>query len=207
MELVDVLAPPDFRPTGKIKRVDEAIASGDWLGVANLWLLRPGPALLYQLRPKFGWEPGKLDGSVGGYYRAGESGLDIMREAQEELGWKCAENEVVLLGRHISVGVDSLSRERRLVVSAYMATSDTPLAEFKLDVNEVPAIFEILADDVIRAFKDPNYTFQATGMNCEGERVVRGFSLSDFSYVFGGYHLKVAKIAKIYATGNSDWYY
>lgn len=207
IEYVDVLAPPTFEPTGVVKPVIEAIEDGAWLGVMNLWLVRPNGSLLYQQRPDGGWEPRKFDGSVGGYYRAGESGLDGLREAREELGWNCPPEEINLLGRHLSVGVDSNGRERRLVVTVYMTVCDVPLTEFVLDQKEVPALYEIAADDVIEAFHSPGQQFTASGIDCTGRLLERQASAEDFSYVFGGYHLKIAQIAKKYARGERRFCY
>lgn len=207
IEYVDVLGPPMFKPTGLVKPVVEAIEAGDWLGVMNLWLVTDNGSLLYQQRPGGGWEPGKLDGSVGGYYRAGESGLDGLREAREELGWSCNPGEVSLLGHHLSVGVDSRGFERRLVVTVYMATCEVPLTDFVLDPKEVPALFEIAISDVIAAFLSPGWEFSARGIDCAGQPLERTISADDFSYVFGGYHLKVAHIAKKYAKGERHFYY
>lgn len=207
VEYVDVLEPPRFEPSGIVKRVTDAVNDGDWLGVMNLWIVRPGPALIYQQRPPGGWEPGKLDGSVGGYYRASESGLDGLREAEEELGWKCSPENVTLIGRHLSVGRDSMSRERRLVVTVFMTYADFPLTEFTLDPKEVPAIYEILVSDVMSAFDSPQSRFTAGGISCEGQRVEKVVSLDDFSYVFGGYHLKIAQIARDFANGQRVFNY
>lgn len=207
IEHVDVLAPPTFEPTGVVKPVVEAIEAGDWLGVMNLWLVRPNGSLLYQQRPDGGWEPGKFDGSVGGYYRAGESGLDGLREAREELGWICPLEEISLLGRHLSVGVDSRGRERKLVVTVYMTTCDVPLSEFVLDKEEVPALYEIAANDVIAAFQSPGWRFSALGIDCAGRPLERQASAEDFSYVFGGYHMKIAQIARKYAHGERRFCY
>jgi len=206
-EEVDVLAPPTFEPTGVVKPVVEAIKAGDWLGVMNLWLVRHNSSLLYQQRPNGGWEPGKFDGSIGGYYRAGESGLDGLREAREELRWSSPPEEISLLGRHLSVGVDSRGRERKLVVTVYMTICDTPLSDFVLDKQEVPALYEIAAQDVITAFESPGLQFTARGIDCEGRPVVARVSAEDFSYVFGGYHLKIARIAKKYAWGERRFCY
>ncbi len=206
-ECVDVLAPPTFEPTGVVKPVVEAIKDGDWLGVMNLWLVRPDGSLLYQQRPEGGWEPGKFDGSVGGYYRAGETGLDGLREAREELGWSGPPEDISLLGRHLSVGVDSYGRERRLAVTVYMTACDVPLTDFVLDQKEVPALYEIAADDVIEAFRSPGRQFVARGIDCTGRSLERQASVEDFSYVFGGYHLKIAQIAKRFARGERQFCY
>ncbi len=207
IEHVDVLAPPRFEPSGVVKPVVDAINNGDWLGVMNLWIVRPGPTLLYQERPPGGWAPGKLDGSVGGYYRAGESGLDCLREAEEELGWKCPPENVTLIGQHLSVGVDSLDRERRLVVTVLMTYDELPLSRFILDPKEVPAIYEISVIDVIRAFENPKKSFRAYGLTCDGRSVEKMACADDFSYVFGGYHLKIAHIARRFANGDRQFYY
>jgi 8-oxo-dGTP pyrophosphatase MutT (NUDIX family) len=206
-ELVDILRPPSFEPTGEIMPVIEAIDAGHWLGVMNLWLVRPNGTILYQQRPQNGWEPGKLDGSVGGYYRAGESGLDGLREAQEELGWCCAEADATLLGRHLSVGVDSRGRERRLAVTVYMATCDVPLSDFVLSKDEVPALYEIPGCAVVSLFARAGTTVLVRGMDCDGRSMERTISSSDFSYVFGGYHVKIAHIALAYAAGQPIVYY
>jgi len=207
IEHVDVLSPPTFKPTGLVKSVDEAIEAGDWLGVMNLWLVRTNGSLLYQQRPEGGWEPGKFDGSVGGYYRAGESGLDGLREAREELGWSCTPEEISLLGHHLSVGVDSRGRERRLVVTVYMTACNVALTDFVLDQMEVPALYEIAADDVIAAFQSPGRQFTARGIDYAGRPLERRASAEDFSYVFGGYHLKIVQIAKKYSKGEREFYY
>jgi hypothetical protein len=207
VEYVDILTPPRFEPSGVVKPVVDAIKAGDWLGVMNLWIVRPGPALLYQERPPGGWAPGKLDGSVGGYYRASESGLDGLREAEEELGWKCPEGDVTLIGRHLSVGVDEKGRERRLVVTVFMTYCDLPLAGFTLDPKEVPAIYEIPLANVVKALSDRRVTFTARGLSSGGQPVERVTSGDDFSYVFGGYHLRIAQIAKKFAEGQRVFCY
>jgi 8-oxo-dGTP pyrophosphatase MutT (NUDIX family) len=206
-ELVDILSPPSFEPTGKIMPVYEAIEAGHWLGVMNIWLVRSTGSILYQQRPKNGWEPGKLDGSVGGYYRAGESGLDGMREMQEELGFTVLPEKIDLLGRHLSAGIDSAGRERRLVVTAFISLCDLPFSEFSLDRNEVPAIFEINADDVISSFLSSEYVFSARGINSSGSDINNKFSAVDFSNIFGKYHEKIANISKLYASGKKILYY
>ena len=134
-------------------------------------------------------------------------GLDGLREAREELGWSCHPDDVSLLGRHLSVGVDSRGTERRLVVTVYMTTCDVPLTGFVLDSKEVPALFEIAIDDVIAAFQSPGREFTARGIDCAGRLLERTASAEDFSYVFGGYHLKIAQIAKKYAKGERRFYY
>lgn len=207
VEVVDILSPPTFEPSGAIKPVDEALDAGDWLGVMNLWLVRADGTVLYQQRPEGGWEAGKLDGSVGGFYRAGESELDGLREAQEELGWSPPPKAVHLLGRHLNVSVDSQGRTRNLVVTVCMAPCTLPLSSFVLNEHEVPALYEVAAEDVIAAFNDPGRHVAAVGISCHGDSIHKSISCDDFSYVFGGYHVKIAHIARLYAAGQTIPYY
>jgi 8-oxo-dGTP pyrophosphatase MutT (NUDIX family) len=201
MELVDILSPPHFKPTGVVKPVATAIEDGDWIAVANIWLFRSDGTLLYQQRPAVGWEPNKLDGSVGGYYRAGESGPDIMREAREELGWSCAPEKLVLVGHHLSVGLDTHRRQRRLMVTTYMVPYEIELSEFVLCKEEVPAIFELNARDVLQLFSDDTSTVEACGVSCDRHKVTRHVGAQDFTFVFGNYHSKIAYIALKLASG------
>lgn len=202
MELVDVLVPPRFEPSGVVKPVVQAIEDGDWLGVANIWLLSADGKLLYQQRPACGWEPNKLDGSVGGYYRAGESGTDILREAREELGWACEPDKLIPIGRHLSVGVDRRNRQRRLVATTYMARCDVELDEFTLCGQEVPAILQLHPSDVVRLFGDRSLRLEAKGIDGGGKSMTRLVGADDFTFVFGNYHVKIAEIALALARGD-----
>ncbi len=207
IEFVDILTPPQFEPSGETKPVRQAVDDGHWLGAINLWIVRPGPALIYQERPAGGWAPGKLDGSVAGYYRAGESGLDGLREAEEELGRTYAPGDVTALGRRLNVGVDSKGRERRVVVSIYMVYDDLPLSHFHLDPAEVPAIYEIPVDDLLIAFNELHAPITVRGINCEGQPVERQVTHEDFSYMWDNYHPKIAEFAKRYAAGERNLCY
>jgi hypothetical protein len=204
VEYVDILAPPKFEPTGRIKPVQRAIEDGDWLGVMNLWLVRPGHALVYQERPENGWAPGKLDGSVGGYYRAGERGLDGLREAQEELGRTYSQDNITLLGRRLSVGVDHLGRERRVVATIYMTWDTTPLSSFVLDPREVPAVFEIPTKETIAVLSGRQSNTVARGINARGETVERVVRADDYSDIFYNYHINIARLADQFSNGRRE---
>ncbi len=201
IEYVDILTPPHFRPSGEIKPVRQAVDDENWLGAINLWIVRPGPSLIYQERPAGGWAPGKLDGSVAGFYRAGESGLDGLREAREELGKDYPHIDVTSLGRRLNIGVDGKGRERHVVVDIYMVYDDQPLSSFKLDPVEVPAMYEIPVDELLAAFSDAHTTITVRGINSQGEPIERQVTSEDFTYMWDNYHPKIAAFAKRYAAG------
>lgn len=207
IEHVDILVPPRFEPSGEVKEVSVAVGDGNWLGAINLWIVRPGPALIYQERPPGGWAPGKLDGSVAGYYCAGESGLDGLREAKEELGRSYPHQNVTAIGRRLNVGVDSLGRERRAVISIFMTYDDLPISSFVLDPKEVPAIYEIPISEIILAFRDDSYRFLAYGIDSEGQPVTKHVCADDFSYMWDDYHPKIAEFALRYLSGERSLKY
>lgn len=207
IEYVDILAPPRFEPSGEVKPVLEAVQDGNWLGAINLWIVRPGPALLYQERPSWGWAPGKLDGSAAGYYRAGEYGLDGLREVQEELGRDYDTTLVHYIGRRLNVGVDGKGRERRAVISIYMVYDDIPLTDFILDPEEVPAIFDVPLDTIDTLFGEHGGKAVVHGINSERQTVSKVVSSADFSYMWDGYHRKIAKLARLFAEGDKSLEY
>jgi hypothetical protein len=52
MEKVDILIPPTFKKSGKIKTLSQAWDDEEWIGTFNLWILQdsPQPAIIYQQR-------------------------------------------------------------------------------------------------------------------------------------------------------------
>jgi hypothetical protein len=204
MEYVDVLEPPRFDPTGKRKRVLQAVRDEDWLGTFNLWIAQslPQPALLYQLRPDRGWAPNLLDVSSGGYYKAGESLTDGLREVEEELGRTFQPSDVTHVGRRLNVSYDDKHRERRSVVDIFMMIDNAPLTEYRLSEEEVPALFTCPVDSLLKLYDNDGSTFEATGISCRGEPLTRTVSRDSFPYNWDGYHEKIARMAQALVRGD-----
>jgi hypothetical protein len=43
---MDILAPPDFLPTGQIKTRAQAMKDSDWVGIFNLWVVASMPVAM-----------------------------------------------------------------------------------------------------------------------------------------------------------------
>ena len=100
LELIDVLAPPHFLPTGEVKTVHQAHLDGDWVGIFQLCIVQtlPVPAVVYQIRSHHSrFAPGAFDIS-GGHYQPGERGTDGLREIREEMGKREKLNVQVFIG-------------------------------------------------------------------------------------------------------------
>jgi len=152
--LVDILSPPNYTPSGDTQDIVTAIRSGAWLHVTNLWFYRTEPSLqiLFQLRdlnsPVF---PGLLDCSVAGYLEAGEDGVQGgIREAQEELNVTLMKAQIEPFGRHLNAGLDHRGRERKWVINEYIVNFPFELADVHPNEDEVPGIFWVSVDDLLR---------------------------------------------------------
>lgn len=203
MEFVDILSPPDFRKSGETKPVTQAWEDGDWIGTFNLWIVRrhPEPAILYQRRSlKATWEPGKLDLSAGGHYRAGEDVRGGLREVHEELGREYAFKDLVSLGRRLNVTDDAKGRRRHYVVDVFLVEDDAPLSEFRLQKEELEGLFICPIESLIAAHEHGT-SFVAHGLDAEGNETSIEVSRDSFPYNWDDYHHKMALMAERHFKG------
>ena len=210
MEQVDILAPPDFTPTGKVKTRNQAQKDGDWLGTFNLWILTrdPEPAIIYQQRSlKKDWAPGKLDVAAGGYYGHGEALLDGLREASEELGVTINADHVKAVGRKLFVGVTGDGTIIHKVVDVYLAEESWPLSTYNLQPSEVDGIYALPVRELLKMHRDEHYSFNAVGLNLHGEPVSTIVVQSAFPTDMDHYHYKMAILADRYFKGEADLLY
>jgi hypothetical protein len=142
MEKFDILTPPDFKKSGKVKTAVQAIEDGDWLGTFNLWIIqnKPAPAIVYQQRsPNASWCPLKLDVTAGGHYTAGESIKDGLREIREELGKKYDFKKLV--HAIFSCPIDELLKahtKRGYAFAAIGLTNSGKITTIKVSKNSFP---------------------------------------------------------------------
>lgn len=148
--------------TGRVAWKSEAHRDGLWHRCFHLWIVDPGedfdgPHLFVQRRAsgKETW-PNKLDVTAAGHLMAGESGLDGLRELEEELGLLVRADEVTPLGTRVNeleipVGMDREYQDVFLLIRR-LAPSDLRLQE-----EEVASVARLKLGDVERL--------------CEGEEV------------------------------------
>jgi hypothetical protein len=170
-EQVDILLPPDFKPSGEVKSREQSLNDGDWTGAFNLWIVAklPLPSIVYQLRsPEVTWAPDKLDVAAGGHYRAGEKLLDGLREVDEELGRHFNPADVAYLGRKLYVGRDTTGRSKNNVIEVYTVEDDAPLTDYVLQKEEVYAVVSCPVTELLKVHQDDTYSFQAAGYKYDG---------------------------------------
>lgn len=195
-ETTDILSLPDLMPTGETKPILQAIEDGDWLSVFAIWLYRktPEPAILFQGRSmKATVSPGVLDISAAGHYNAGESGLDGLRELQEELGIAVDSADCHAFGRHVNSYLDKVGRERRAVLSTYVSEFTEPLASLKLAEDEVETVFWVPLRPLVEMYRGVRPSIDIEGLDYTGQPLARTVTMKDFFYNIDDYHFRNAE--------------
>lgn len=163
-ELLDVLDDVGM-PTGSTRARRAVHAEGDWHRTFHLWVVREGNLVVVQRRSRSkAIEPRRLDVTVGGHFRAGETLLDVVREAEEEIGLVVRPGQLTYLGttRAVRSYEGTLDREFQDV---YALRDERPLTAYTLRCDEVETLYEVPIDAFIDLVRTGRYV-AATGYDC-----------------------------------------
>lgn len=169
-ELLDVLD-EEGNSTGVAKPRARVHLDGDWHRALHLWVVRESDLVVMQRRAKGkDLSPLKIDVTVGGHYRAGEMFVDVLREAEEEIGLEVRPGQLDYLmtvrseRRYPEMHPPRLDREHQDV---YALRDDRPLEAYAQAVDEVETLYEVPVDAAIALFEEgtpvPVYGFDAQG--------------------------------------------
>jgi isopentenyldiphosphate isomerase len=164
-ELFDVLD-HEGNETGERKARAAVHRDGDWHRGFHLWIVKEGRYVLFQRRAKEkDLEAGKLDVSVGGHFRAGETLVDVLREAEEELGLHVKLHQIHHLltrrvERHYPHAID------REVQEVYALRCDQPLEHYYLNCREVSVLYEVPLERAIALYRDGTFV-PVAGFDCQ----------------------------------------
>lgn len=142
------------RPTGRVKSRREVHRDGDWHAAVHVWILdEEGRVLVQRRSPYKDLAAGGLDVTVGGHLAAGEHWPSALREAEEEIGHPLDVSEVRHLGRIRSerVYADAVDREYQEIL---VATLPGPLQQYRLDPNEVDALYALPVARALLLWRD-----------------------------------------------------
>jgi len=142
-ELFDVVL-ANGKPTGEVKRRADVHRDGDWHRSVHVWVagIELGkPFLLFQrrgLRKDTG--PGRLDATVGGHYRHGETLDDALREVEEEIGIAVERVDLRRMGIRLCASEEEPGILDREIQDVFLLHDDRPLTEYKPDPDELDSL-------------------------------------------------------------------
>lgn len=156
-ELFDVLT-ADGKPKGFAKKRADVHRDGDWHGSIHVWVygLDPaGPYLSFQRRGEFkDTLPLKLDATVGGHLRSGETIEQTLREVQEEIGRPVTLAELQPVGVRVAVSEDTPNVIDREIQHVFLWRVDDPLSTFTPNPDELESLVQLPLADVLAIFGD-----------------------------------------------------
>lgn len=153
-------------PTGEQKLRALVHRDGDWHRSFHLWIVREGHLVVFQRRAKTkDLEGGKIDVTVGGHYRAGETLADVVREVEEEIGLAVSPDQLTYLEtrkatRRYPQAVDNEFQE------TYLLQNDQPLDHYYLNCAEVTTLYEVPITSAIALYAGGTFT-AAYGFDCQ----------------------------------------
>ena len=165
-EMLEVLDEAGL-PTGALKARAAIHRDGDWHRAFHLWVMHPdGHVLLQRRSAQKDLAGGKVDVSVAGHLRPGETLLDILREAEEEIGLVVRPGDLDFLEtirseRHYPSGaIDREIQDVYIVVVPGRALTD-----YVLPCDEVEVLYEVPLARAIDLFRT-GAPVPAAGWDC-----------------------------------------
>ena len=151
-ELFDVLR-ADGTPTGRRKARAAVHRDGDWHRALHVWVAGvgdDGPFLTFQRRSplKDTW-PNRLDATVGGHFRAGESLADALRETEEEIGTAVLLDQLRPLGVRVCVNEAAPGSNDHELQEVFLLRDDRPLTMFRPHPVELAALVRFSLADLL----------------------------------------------------------
>lgn len=132
---------------------------GLWHRSIHLWIVKEERYILFQRRSKKkDLEGGKVDVTVGGHFAAGENFIDVLREADEEVGLSVSPSELHYLhtqqAERFYPNQDSPERIDREFQEVYFCHCDQALSDYFLNPDEVDVLYEVPLDAAIALYED-----------------------------------------------------
>lgn len=204
-ELFDIVH-ANGESTGHSKPRWQVHRDGDWHRTIHVWIcgIEDGQAFIdLQLRgrDKDTW-PGRLDATVGGHLRAGETTSHAYREIEEEAGIEVHFGELVHVGTRRGVSESGSGVRDREIQEVHFLRRDAKLDEYRANANEVDAFVRVPIDDAIDLFTGERTLVYAKRTSSGSGSVEEiDLSIDYFIPTLDRYFLRVALAARQFLAG------
>lgn len=201
-ERIDVVSPATGERLDTRSRA-EVHAEGLWHQVFHCLVIRPSArsiVLQERSRSKAAF-PGLLDLSVTGHLEAGESAVEGIREAEEELGVALDPAALIPLGTRLLADDNGEGRNRERV-NVFFLLDDRPIVGYAPPAHEVSGLVEVDIDSFLAVLADPELSVEVTSVEAEtGEPATRSFRRDDLVEGAAGYWVVLGVMAGRCADG------
>jgi RimJ/RimL family protein N-acetyltransferase/isopentenyldiphosphate isomerase len=204
-ELFDVLrgngeSAGHCKPRWKVHR------DGDWHRAIHVWIcgIEDGqPFIDVQLRgPNKDTWPGRLDATVGGHLRAGETVAEAYREIEEEAGIAVNFGELVHVGTRRGVNETGPDVRDREIQEVHFLRRDAKLDTYRANPDEVGGFVRVGIEDVIGLLTGERQRIPARRTASTDRSVVEiELSIDNFIPTLDRYFLRVAIAARQFLAG------
>lgn len=93
------------------------------------------------------------------------------------------------------------------MVDIFITKDNSDLDTYKLELQEVTAIFALPIDKTINTHTDEDYSFKAVGIGNQGSQIEIKVTQSSFPYNWDNYHFKIALLARRFLKNESNLIY
>jgi isopentenyldiphosphate isomerase len=186
----------DGAPTGRTKARAAVHRDGDWHRSLHVWVTGDGdggPFLLFQQRSarKDTW-PNRLDATVGGHFRAGETLTDALREVEEEIGVAAPLPALRSLGVRVCANEAEAGVVDRELQDVFLLRDDRSLVAYQLHPAEVAALVAFPLAALLPFLAGETDAVDGTTVAANGAPARRTFRPDDFIPNVDRYFYRVA---------------
>jgi isopentenyldiphosphate isomerase len=176
----------DGTPTGRTKARGEVHRDGDWHRAVHVWVVgidEQGPYLTFQRRSLTkDTQPGRLDATVGGHYRAGESVDETLREIEEEIGISVTRAELRYAGMRICVHDTEIGIHDHELQDVFFLRDDRPLTAFRPSPAELAGLVRVRISDLLAFLAGDVYAISAKSV-ATGSAVIQPITMTQHDLI------------------------
>lgn len=182
-----------------VKPRDEVHRDGNWHQVFHCWVISRGCMILQKRAPDKKIFPDKLDISCGGHLSAGETVVEGSRELNEELGLEFNFDDLIPVGRRISMNLYKGLIDRE-IANVFLYEVDMGLSDFNYLREEITGLVALPVDDGLALFSGEvdTVTVEAVGFGQEQLTI----TCDDFIPSVDNIYYKGMILAKRYLRGD-----